>query len=32
MFPWKYYETGKKQGNKTRVVYVRGGSSTHAFS
>jgi len=27
-----FYEMGKKQGNKKSVVYVRGGSHTHAFS
>ncbi len=27
-----FYEMGKKQGNKNRVVYIRGGSRTHVFS
>ncbi len=27
-----FYEMGKKQGNKNRVVYIRGGSHTHVFS
>jgi hypothetical protein len=27
-----FYKMGKKRGNKKRVVYVRGGSYTHAFS
>jgi len=36
-FPWKYffstkYKTGKKSGNKKRVVYVRRGSCTHVVS
>jgi hypothetical protein len=34
MFPWNFifYQTRKKWGNKRRVVYVRRGSCTHAFS
>ncbi len=33
-FPWIlfFYQTRKKWGNKKRVVYVRGGSRTYAFS
>jgi hypothetical protein len=27
-----FYETGKKPGNKKRVVYVRGDSGTRVFS
>jgi hypothetical protein len=27
-----FYETGKKPGNKNRVVYVKGNSCTHVFS
>ncbi len=27
-----FYKTGKRRGNKERVVYISGGSSTHAFS
>ncbi len=27
-----FYEMGMKQGNKNRVVYIRGGSCTHVFS
>jgi hypothetical protein len=27
-----FCETGKKQGNKKRILYIRGGSHTRAFS
>jgi hypothetical protein len=27
-----FFEMGKRQGNKNRVVYITGGSHTHAFS
>jgi hypothetical protein len=29
---FQFYEMGKKPGNKKRVVYIRGSSSTCAFS